>query len=248
MKLLFLHSWRSAPGGVKPKYLQVHGFEVINPPLDDHCFDLAIRRAQAEVDRHHPAVIVGNSRGGAVAMNIDSGDAKLVLLCPAWRKWGKAQATKEGTIILHSQADDIIPYEDSVALARVSDATLIEVGKDHRLTDPDSLSVLLWACKLAASGERLALDDDLDRPARNSANRKPTLQQEASYLCDFCGEEIVIPLDLTEGSTQSYVEDCPVCCRANLIHVQVDKNGNVFVDAEPEQDSDYSGGDREQGD
>ncbi len=45
---------------------------------------------------------------------------------------------------------------------------------------------------------------------------------EASYTCDSCGEEIVIPVDLSAGATQNYVEDCPVCCRANEIHVKID--------------------------
>ncbi len=45
------------------------------------------------------------------------------------------------------------------------------------------------------------------------------MQDEASYVCDACGEEIVVPIDLTQGSTQHYVEDCPVCCRASVIHV-----------------------------
>jgi hypothetical protein len=47
----------------------------------------ASRRAgnvDAEFDQHHPDVVVGSSRGGAVAMNIDAGAAPLVLLCPAW--------------------------------------------------------------------------------------------------------------------------------------------------------------------
>ncbi|MBL8870074.1 MAG: CPXCG motif-containing cysteine-rich protein [Planctomycetaceae bacterium] len=61
--------------------------------------------------------------------------------------------------------------------------------------------------------------------------------EEATYICDACGEEIVVPLDLTEGSQQSYVEDCPVCCRANIIHVHVDQEGNAIVYAEPEQDN-----------
>ena len=34
-------------------------------------------------------------------MNINSGDAKLVLLCPAWKKWGTAKTVKPGTVILH---------------------------------------------------------------------------------------------------------------------------------------------------
>ena len=45
------------------------------------------------------------------------------------------------------------------------------------------------------------------------------MHDEASYVCDACGEEIVIPLDISQGSSQEYVEDCPVCCRANLIHI-----------------------------
>jgi hypothetical protein len=64
------------------------------------------------------------------------------------------------------------------------------------------------------------------------------MQQEATYVCDACGEEITIPLDLTEGSSQSYVEDCPVCCRSNVIHVDVDDQGEVRVRAELEQDED----------
>lgn len=46
--------------------------------------------------------------------------------------------------------------------------------------------------------------------------------QDASYCCWACGEDIVIPIDLTMGSRQDYVEDCPVCCRPNDIHVEVE--------------------------
>lgn len=57
---------------------------------------------------------------------------------------------------------------------------------------------------------------------------------EASYTCDACGEEILVPLDLSAGSSQEYVEDCPVCCRANVIHVEIDENGNATTWAEHE--------------
>ncbi len=60
------------------------------------------------------------------------------------------------------------------------------------------------------------------------------MQDEASYVCDACGEEIVVPLDLTQGSSQQYVEDCPVCCRASLIHVEIDADGNARLWAEAE--------------
>ncbi|HEX5054006.1 MAG TPA: CPXCG motif-containing cysteine-rich protein [Planctomycetota bacterium] len=59
---------------------------------------------------------------------------------------------------------------------------------------------------------------------------------EAHYVCDSCGEEIVIPIDLAGGSRQDYVEDCPVCCNPNLIHVTIEADGTVQVWAEPEQD------------
>ena len=149
MKILFLHGWHSVPGGVKPTHLVTHGHEVINPALDDDDFTVAVKTAQAEFDRHRPQVVVGSSRGGAVALNIDSGGAKLVLLCPAWKKWGTAKSVKPGTVILHSRADDVIPFADSEELARNSGATLIEVGTDHRLADPEPLAAMLRACDLS---------------------------------------------------------------------------------------------------
>src|SRR5258708_2730001 len=109
MRVLFLHGWQSVPGGVKPTFLAQHGHQVINPKLPDEDFTLAVRIAQAEFDKHWPQVVVGSSRGGAVAMNIESGGAKLVLLCPAWKKYGAAKTVKIGTVILHSKADDVIP-------------------------------------------------------------------------------------------------------------------------------------------
>jgi cysteine-rich CPXCG protein len=51
------------------------------------------------------------------------------------------------------------------------------------------------------------------------------MKDEASYVCDSCGEEVVLPIDLSAGSAQQYVEDCPVCCCPNVIHVEVDEDG-----------------------
>lgn len=147
MKILFLHGWHSVPGGVKPTYLKDHGHEVLNPALDDDDFALAVKTAQADFDQHQPQVVVGSSRGGAVAMNINSGSTKLVLLCPAWKNWGTAKTVRPGTVILHSRADDVIPFADSEELARNSGATLIEVGTDHRLADPEPLAAMLRECE-----------------------------------------------------------------------------------------------------
>jgi hypothetical protein len=149
MRVLFLHGWQSVPGGVKPTFLAEHGHEVINPKLPDDDFEKAVQIAQAEFDRHHPDVIVGSSRGGAVAMNLRSGDAKLVLLCPAWKRHGQARTVPPGTVILHSRLDDVVPFADSEELMRNSGlpmAALIETGTDHRLADPEPLNRMLHAC------------------------------------------------------------------------------------------------------
>jgi alpha-beta hydrolase superfamily lysophospholipase len=148
MKILFLHGWHSVPGGVKPSYLSSHGHEVINPALDDDDFDRAVRIAQAEYERHQPDVIVGSSRGGAVAMNLQSGSTPLVLLCPVWQKWGTTRAVKPGTVILHSEADDVIAIADSRELVRASrlpESALVVVGTDHRLADSEPLKAMLEA-------------------------------------------------------------------------------------------------------
>ena len=60
------------------------------------------------------------------------------------------------------------------------------------------------------------------------------MQDDVTYTCDNCGEEIVIPVDLSAGDSQEYVEDCPVCCQANVIHVEIDDAGEASVWAELE--------------
>ena len=153
MNILFLHGWQSTPGGLKPTYLESHGHTVLNPHLPDDDFAAAVHIAQAEFDRHQPDVVVGSSRGGAVAMNIDSGDTPLVLLCPAWKTWGTATTVKMNTTILHSRDDDVVPFAYSQELVRNSglrSEALIEVGTEHRLADDVSLKAMREAVEKAS--------------------------------------------------------------------------------------------------
>ena len=162
MKILFLHGWTSVPGGRKPTFLKDAGHNVINPALPDEDFAEAVRIAQAEYDQYHPDVVVGSSRGGAVAINIESGDTPLVLLCPAWKKWGSATKVKANTTILHSRADDVVPFAHSGELIRNSglpESALIEVGTDHRLADEEPLARMLKACEAVAQSKEHREDD-----------------------------------------------------------------------------------------
>jgi len=60
------------------------------------------------------------------------------------------------------------------------------------------------------------------------------MDDEATYICDSCGEEIVIPIDRSEGAVQQYVEDCPVCCHPHVLRVEIDEDGRVSVYSEHE--------------
>lgn len=150
MRILFLHGWHSVPGGVKPTYLRTHGHMVWNPALDDDDFSAAVQTAQSLYDQQHPEVIVGSSRGGAVALNLDAGSTPRVLLCPAWKRWGTVRRAPARTRILHSRADDVVPFANSEELVRVSQLpaeALVEIGDDHRLADPEPLAAMLRCCE-----------------------------------------------------------------------------------------------------
>jgi len=60
------------------------------------------------------------------------------------------------------------------------------------------------------------------------------MQDETIYICDACGEEIVIPVDPSMGMSQEFVEDCPVCCRPNVVHIEIAEDGEMRAWAELE--------------
>jgi transcription elongation factor Elf1 len=64
--------------------------------------------------------------------------------------------------------------------------------------------------------------------------RRPAVDQEASYVCDSCGEEIVVPVDITAGDHQDYVEDCPICCHPMRLQIDIGGDGEVNILGEHE--------------
>ena len=74
-------------------------------------------------------------------------------------------------------------------------------------------------------------DEDEDKLLANSHS----IDVEASYICDRCGEEIVVPVDSTAGTEQEYVEDCPVCCHPNILKLRFQGvDGDPRIDNELE--------------
>ena len=43
--------------------------------------------------------------------------------------------------------------------------------------------------------------------------------EESSAICPYCGESVEVSVDPTGPSAETYVEDCPVCCRPWVVHV-----------------------------
>ena len=51
---------------------------------------------------------------------------------------------------------------------------------------------------------------------------------EAGFQCAGCGEWNSTTVDQSAGSQQSYVEDCQVCCKPNLLRVRYDASAEEF--------------------
>ena len=83
MKLLFLHGYGSQPGGINPDVpprTWASGRQRALPAAD---IEESVRIAQHAFDEGKPEVVVGSSRGDAVALNIDTGSTPPVLVAPA---------------------------------------------------------------------------------------------------------------------------------------------------------------------
>ena len=56
-----------------------------------------------------------------------------------------------------------------------------------------------------------------------------TAQTDAAVMCPYCGETVDIAIDPGSGPRQSYVEDCPVCCRPWNVSVSYADDGSAEV-------------------
>jgi hypothetical protein len=83
--------------------------------------------------------------------------------------------------------------------------------------------------------EMRALDAELRDDVVQESSRSPkSLDQEAVYIWDSCGEEIVVPVDISAGEHQDYAEDSPVCCHPMTLHVDTGPDGEAHIDGEHE--------------
>ena len=55
------------------------------------------------------------------------------------------------------------------------------------------------------------------------------LTMDAGFQCAGCGEWNSTSVDEAAGRSQSYIEDCQVCCKPNLLRVRYDATEQEFV-------------------
>jgi len=76
-----------------------------------------------------------------------------------WENRKRPSWSLEVQMIRHSRTDDVIPFADSeelVANSGLPPETLVEVGNDNRLADPEPLKAMLEACeRLTQTGLQL---------------------------------------------------------------------------------------------
>ncbi len=170
MRILFLHGW-SSTGAAKTAFLRSLGHEVLTPKLSNWSFRQAVRTAQRAFDQFRPVIVVGSSRGGAVAMNLDTADTPLVLLAPAWRRFGRVDRVKPSAIIIHSLRDDTIPFTDSLRLSERSPGSLlVAAGKDHRLNCGHARKILAWAVESVLGNCKIT---NRETPSKKGLNGTP---------------------------------------------------------------------------
>jgi hypothetical protein len=52
---------------------------------------------------------------------------------------------------------------------------------------------------------------------------------DAGFQCAGCGEWNDTTVDESAGQVQMYVEDCKVCCKPNVLHIEYDPEEEGYV-------------------
>ena len=92
---------------------------------------------------------------------------------------------------------------------------------------------------------RFAFDDDGSRSFGDDSDETDldrdfplgdgTADTSADVTCPYCGETNTVGVDPGSGDVQSYVEDCQVCCKPNILRVSWDLTaGEYTISAELE--------------
>lgn len=124
----------------------------------------------------------------------------------------------------------------SARLSRLhNDANVLALGQ-RLLAFDDVLEIVeCWLETPFEGGRHLRRIRLIERPGtmseRSHSNgrfpHRTQLVEEAVFICESCREEFVFPVDISAGTAQELVEECPVCSHENVILLQIDEEGSV---------------------
>jgi hypothetical protein len=101
-------------------------------------------------------------------------------------------------------------------------------------------SVTLYASskvhRTAGTVSMIAREDDDQGGSESLDDEFPlgdgTADTDATVICPYCAETVNIGVDPGSGTSQDYVEDCPVCCQPWRVLVDFDREGLAHVNLE----------------
>jgi predicted esterase YcpF (UPF0227 family) len=148
-RILFLHGLHGSPQGTKVQLLCSAGHDVCAPSLPKESIAQSLLIAETAFLEFDPKIVVGSSRGGALALSMSNAPiTPMVLLAPAWVLYAPFPRLNDSTILLHSRDDEVIPFHESERLLRshgLPPENLRAVGSEHSLNDQEVAEALLDA-------------------------------------------------------------------------------------------------------
>jgi hypothetical protein len=152
-RVLYLHGLGGRRAGPRTERLKELGYEVLYPdlPADDYAKSVQIAADLAK----QADLIVGSSRGGAVAMGLTT-DKPLLLLAPAWKMFGvEPKLPSPTTIVIHGTEAERVPHTDSEELMVVNGAggNLMLVTDTHSLNRPETVELIVQTAQGQVSGD-----------------------------------------------------------------------------------------------
>ena len=64
---------------------------------------------------------------------------------------------------------------------------------------------------------------------RHTTDEQPS-EVSGRYFCDACNQEVFVPVDVSAGIRQDFVEECPICGSAMVLRTSIQPDGRAHVD------------------
>ncbi len=180
-------------------------------PID---YPLVIRPAAEAVavgDFDRGIVLGGSGNGEAIVANRVPGIR--CTLC--WNEDAARYARQHNDANVLSLGQRLLSYEEALAIVECWLETPFEGGRHKRR---------IRLIDRQAAGGAVSLQN-------GPLPHRASFEEEAAYVCDSCRQEFQFPVDITDGSRQQFVEECPVCCHENVIQIEVDEEGTVSINS-----------------